>query len=594
MRICSSIKPIYIQSQINEGDYTPNYDNVVISTRAVFAVISAIKYIQSHRSPNLLRPSKSGRTSSTKPREDMRTLENFYITKMNNLYTKAIGGYYTSNYYNVEISTRDVSAVITLIMGEHMAGAFSFLEEKIAFKIEKLLNTHFKFYVKGGGAYSVTLQYVSVIEHTKEILKLFLSDLQLFPVRQTRTQAATCNTLETRVGSVATAMPKNFSFKRPLKANFRKSRQKFLSLKTSPYLSYNEIWLYKTKGIVQMNHRDKINVTYWVYNGFLCVLRLLLIVAVGYVTLVSALTRKNSRSVTHRLKLWLSKQDRSHARAGLLTGKHANLMVTAMSSIGKSNPKRQQITKITVFQKCASVNMSEAETQSAVDHIPGLESDTAREIRDLVDIPKPAQGNESPRTTLVYDPVNDIYKRVMMSTVSTRDVGEGRHDDITDTGNNHFYLILIELQIYRNFFCPDTGTESLVAPPTTKSKEVNTPPVTPTAETEEEPRLPSVLEPVTVTKKVENRIQAIDPSQHVTGDPESSQIPSSSSNSTTSEGKCDGNAEFSPASDGDQPRKKLPHELIDARIQRQKEKYWKKVGKDADPRITALVLKHNG
>ena len=550
MRISSSIKPLNIQSQIYEGDYTPNYDNVVISTRAVFAVISVIKYTQSHRSPNMFRHPRSGRTTSTKAREDMRTLENSYTIKANNLYTKANGRYYTSNCYNLEISTRDVSAVITLIMGGH-------IDEKITFKIEKLLNTHSKFYVKRGGAYGGMLNYDSVIEHVK-MLKLFLFYLQLFLVRQNRTT-------KTRVGNVATAMPKNFSFKRPLRANFRKSRLKFLSLMTSPYLSYREIWLYKTKGIVQMNHRDKIKVTYWVYNGFLCVSRLLLKITDVYVTLISALARKKSRSVTHRLKLWASKQDRSHARVGLLTGKHANLMVTAMPSIGKSNPKRQQITIITVFQDCASEIMSEAETQSAVAHIPGMESDTAQVTRDLVDIPNLAQGNESSRTTLVYDPVNDIYKRVTMNTVSTRDVGEGRHDDITDT-----------------------GTESLVAPTTTTSEEVNTPPDTPTAVTEEEPSLSSVLEPTTVTKTVANRIQATDPSQHATGDLESS----SSSSSTTSESECDGNAEFSPASEGDQPRKKLPHELIDARIQRQKEKYWKKVGKDVDPRITALVPIH--
>ena len=63
----------------------------------------------------------------------------------------------------------------------------------------------------------------------------------------------------------------------------------------------------------------------------------------------------------------------------------------------------------------------------------------------------------------------------------------------------------------------------------------------------------------------------------------------------TSSDDSNATGEFSSASDSEQqsnPNPKPQHEQIDPRIKLQKEKFWKKIGQNTDPRIAALVPIH--
>ena len=73
---------------------------------------------------------------------------------------------------------------------------------------------------------------------------------------------------------------------------------------------------------------------------------------------------------------------------------------------------------------------------------------------------------------------------------------------------------------------------------------------------------------------------------------EASKSSSDGDSSDSSDSSDSATAAFSPPSENEEAARKPQHEQIDARIARQKEKYWKKLGKNADPRIAALVPIH--
>ena len=108
LEIYINTKMARISSQKSKDSYIHNYANVVISTRDAFAVITAIKVIQPTGSPKLSRLSKAGQNTKGRPRE------NYNSAKSTHLGSQKPEANYTPNYDNVEISTRDVFAVITL------------------------------------------------------------------------------------------------------------------------------------------------------------------------------------------------------------------------------------------------------------------------------------------------------------------------------------------------------------------------------------------------------------------------------------------------------------------------------------------------
>ena len=114
LEIYSNTKTARFSSQKSEGSYIHNYANVVISTLDVFAVITAIKVIQPTGFPKLSRFSKAGQNTKGKPRVSRPTQKNDNSAKSTHQESQKPEANYTTNYDNVEISTRDVFAVITL------------------------------------------------------------------------------------------------------------------------------------------------------------------------------------------------------------------------------------------------------------------------------------------------------------------------------------------------------------------------------------------------------------------------------------------------------------------------------------------------
>ena len=108
----SSTKTHNLRRMKNEGNYTPNYYNVVISTRGASAVIMYMQFSLPPNPPGLFKPD---RIQAKKLRETRRTLQTTSITETTNFFNLTSEGNYLHNYFHVEISTRDVFAVITAI-----------------------------------------------------------------------------------------------------------------------------------------------------------------------------------------------------------------------------------------------------------------------------------------------------------------------------------------------------------------------------------------------------------------------------------------------------------------------------------------------
>ena len=108
-------KAVSRRSMINDGNYTHNCYNVVISTRAVFAVIKTIKSREFPRSLTSSRPYRAKREKAQRCAKARRTRRNPNNNKVFNLHWLVPAGYYLPNYANVEISTRDIIAVNRLI-----------------------------------------------------------------------------------------------------------------------------------------------------------------------------------------------------------------------------------------------------------------------------------------------------------------------------------------------------------------------------------------------------------------------------------------------------------------------------------------------
>ena len=96
LRTLSNIKPINPHSLTLEGNYAHNYSNVEISTRDVFAVITAIKPMKFSHSPNPTRSFKLGRRRAGEPRRTLKTFSsiktiNHYSLTLEHTQTKQLG-----------------------------------------------------------------------------------------------------------------------------------------------------------------------------------------------------------------------------------------------------------------------------------------------------------------------------------------------------------------------------------------------------------------------------------------------------------------------------------------------------------------------
>ena len=115
-KIYNTSKTSHSTCMTRKDNYVVNYYNVEISTRDVFAVIKAIKYMNFIRPLKPIRHSKFVRSitrKSGKPRQTPKTCMNTKLYKVQSLTSE---GNYTTNYTNVEISTRADSAVIKYLL----------------------------------------------------------------------------------------------------------------------------------------------------------------------------------------------------------------------------------------------------------------------------------------------------------------------------------------------------------------------------------------------------------------------------------------------------------------------------------------------
>ena len=261
-------------------------------------------------------------------------------------------------------------------------------------------------------------------------------------------------------------------------------------------------------------------------------------------------------------------------------------MVTLTVSIINKSLNRQQITRTTrkiEFSLHAYTKMSEAETQSAVDHIP----DQERQNEFMSDICDDAtQSVSDKQARLVYDPVNNTYTQATV-TGDTRDVGERRRDIVITTGKKKAGIECKGKVFNPSIFCY-IGTESLVtntSPNDIAGQQLGT-------VTTSSPQQQS-LTPVSNNQHSDKELNTSEEtavSQEATTP--THLTPPCSSHSCT-ENDSEVTDEFSSSSGSEQqPNKKPQHEQIDHRIKLQKETFWKKMGKNSDPRIAALVPIH--
>ena len=505
-------------------NYTHNYSSVVISTRGVFAVFTVIKLSFISRPTELGRLSMAQRRVAIRSRGPVKMTKNSINSQRGRCMDTGNDGNYSSNYRNMEISTRDVFAVKIQTIDD----------VRLQFTTD-LQKTHVSssLYIKRGGAY----------------------DEQGGSKRDDK-----------NVETIPTGESKNRVFP-PIYTKFLKI---FFPLCTKMIATLNKIWLYRTKAIVRVTHRNEI---YTLDYAMFVRLEMSLNSLLNEKLITDNSTRKISVTGSNivRMQIILS---RLHSPTRLKLGYKYESMVPYENSITNTTLNRQQITKTTAktYQ-----TMSEAEVQSAVDHIPGHEehSETMSVIAELN-----AETNCPDHQRLIYDPVNDTFIQAT-EAASAKNVGERRSDNVTDTGNMIFtandyktisHVLYNFLSIITNKDKNDnltllfTGTKFLAhqasehissSGPAKEATNKNCNPAT------------------TNSNKAST-------SSHLTP-------PVSSRSGSESEVS----AEFSSESGVElQESKKPQHEQIDPRIKLQKEKFWKKMGKETDPRITALIPIH--
>ena len=198
--------------QTIEGNYWRNYGNVEISTRDVFAVNTVRAYGGSYCLPEQTRLSISRRSMTKRSGESIRTSEIGSKSKTTRTKQLLYEGNYYPNYFNVEISTRDVFAVIKII-----SKGF----EVILFKCGQKPLWYFSSYIKGGGAYG-----------DREVEKRGDKYIEKIPTPESKNE--------------------------PFSAVFAKKVKKLFPCKKLAIGTFCKIWLYRTKAIVRVAHKNEI------------------------------------------------------------------------------------------------------------------------------------------------------------------------------------------------------------------------------------------------------------------------------------------------------------------------------------------------
>ena len=220
-----------------------------------------------------------------------------------------------------------------------------------------------------------------------------------------------------------------------------------------------------------------------------------------------------------------------------------------------------------------------------------------------------SSGNCDKQARLIYNPVNDTFFQAN-EAVGTKNVGERRSDNVTDTGNKKISYTIKDKNKGTNkktLFL--IGTEFLVNQPNDTADPVVSGGMISQAEctsgtNSETANQNTSTSPVQSTASRQNSTEIVtngtvanSPRQSTSASPYSPQktppVTPGLDNHTSSDESSNATGEFSSSSDSEQqPKKKPQHEQIDQRIKLQKEIFWKKIGKNTDPRIAALVPIH--
>ena len=514
-----------LKSQKCRGNYTPNYLYVVISTRADSAVNEIRKHRTFYCDLKVTRLFTLGRNKATEAGEHIRTPKNFIDRKKRNYKGTLLKGNYYPNYGNVEISTRDVSTVKTKLCNY----AYSTNRQE-PFTLSRCCT-------KGGGAYD-----------DRRLGQRDDKNITKIPFGETKNRVYL---------AICAKIIKNFH---PL------------YVKTNGTL--RKIWLYRTKARVEVTHRNEIYAHIYTLN--LCTISSNIPSQVWR----DMVENSNSTGVTHSNYIQINR-----TMSRLISPLRHKLdyknesMAPFNNSISHKFLSRQQITKTKII---LHLNMSEAEVQSAVDHIPGHGESSAV----MNDIQALTTSSSDKQVRLIYDPVNDTFVQAN-EAVGTKNVGERRSDNVTDTGKKKLFQNpknnkkKKRKSINQKTLCI-AGTEFLVNQP----NDNNAP----------DPINPDEHTAGTNSQKAVTGESSPSPSASTSPSSTRKTLPETPGLSTqTSSDDSNATGEFSSASDCEQqpnPNPKPQHEQIDPRIKLQKEKFWKKIGQNTDPRIAALVPIH--
>ena len=393
-----------------------------------------------------------------------------------------------------------------------------------------------------------------------------------------------------------------------------------LSPQTKEFVTYRTLWLLKQTVIVDMTHNSE------VHNQIrsLCLYRNSPVMHLGRhkKVLHKNVRTKVGRDITCVTITWYNE---CHASLAILrhsiTRSKKEMVTLPLSSLDCGIWKVKHQTRTTITSVCVmDNNLDNMETQQAVDHIPGLDDETSNEAQALNEFlaahSEPMQGTNEKR--YVYDPINDCMQLV--------GVGKGKPQDSTSTGKlvkhicdlyttsvRHYTksTSLISYDSNKQYIFPSLiGTEptsvATPAPDISLPLASPTPPSTPTTTSTDpsyEPALPFASElpgdETSIEAPVNNNPSPGPSNASREADNHHERQQYATSESETSPSDAFSDEETSNVNSEDPQSSRPLHERIDSRIQLQKDASWKvggkwrgKVGQIEDPRPKAIIPIH--
>ena len=611
--------------QTIECNYMSNYRNMVISTRDVFAVTMALTLATIFCITEMYRPYKIRRTEAQKLREPTRQRNYTSYTEHELKRLTIHERHYRRNYHYVEISTRDVFAVITAIniimslntnrisklrrsecKGSRAAIQFLKIESTITiYAGSKRTRDNYPNYHN----VVISTRDESAVNTPKIVNSSGSLLCQLFKLAQ-RNVTTTKVRISKKIAKYQNLMQNNtllYRF-REFFANYDyPPRQRG----TKPF---TKIWLLKQRAIVDMTHRNEINPQF--RGRYVCQYKIKKLLRYEY-KFAKKFKGKNSRNTLLTDCIDINDELVTVVRPVtecIKPDTKCMVLVPLRSFYSRSwNSKHCKtvttITKTTILKVWKYNKTGNMETQRAVEHIPGP-SENSAELRDLeafIQSQTPIQSqtvtpsmNQQNEDEYEYDPVNDCMKRKHKSPDNTvirscqearqsEGVGEGRQCSSTSTGKLYNRKIKkASRALYSNFFTAGTEPQTVLTQDDTNGKSKK--------------RVTFSNDDCNVTTKHKSTGDTsagvvIAPDHLPPRDSEiDAQLSCSFSEEDTEDDRQDVTANSTNKGEGKTAGRKIPKcERVDARIQAQKNALWNNranTGKDEDPRNSALIPIH--